>query len=193
MAASGVAAPWTTSCGRLFDAVAALAGVRLFAAHEGQAAMELEAAAHEHGTANGAIYPLPVLELELDAAADGAGGPVSFPRHASRTLVLDARPAVRAAAADGAAGRSPAEIGARFHDALAAATIEACARVARARGIDTVVLGGGVWQNRRLVEAVASGLAREGFRVWLPGKLPPNDGGIGWGQLAVAAARQSAG
>jgi hydrogenase maturation protein HypF len=167
LARTGVASPVTTSAGRLFDAVAALCGVRAEVNYEGQAAVELEAVADP---GEGAAYPLPL---------DGDG-------------VLDARPTICAIVADVAAGIPPATIAARFHNALAAATAEACTRAAERAGTDTVVLSGGVFQNRRLLESTAEPLATGGVRVLIPERLPPNDGGIAYGQLAVAAARLAA-
>ena len=81
----------------------------------------------------------------------------------------------------------------RFHNAIARATVEACARVAAAQGLDRAVLAGGVFQNRRLIESVAIGLAHAGLRVVTPERLPINDGGISYGQAAVAARRMAAG
>ncbi|HSD78694.1 MAG TPA: hypothetical protein VLA98_14870, partial [Solirubrobacteraceae bacterium] len=70
---------------------------------------------------------------------------------------------------------------------------EACARVAGRVGLGTVVLAGGVFQNRLLVEETAALLARAGLRVLLPERLPPNDGAVAFGQVAVAAARTATG
>ena len=67
-------------------------------------------------------------------------------------------------------------------------TAEACARLAGAAGLDAVVLSGGVFQNRLLLERTAADLRRRGLRVLVPERLPPNDGGIAYGQAAVAAA-----
>jgi len=162
LARTGLAAPLTTSMGRLFDAVAALCGVRTEVTYEGQAAVELEAISDR--SERGA-YPLDV--------ADG---------------VLDARPTVLAVADDVAAGVEPAVVGARFHRAVAQATAQACAEIAGARGLDTVVLSGGVWQNRLLLELTLALLRDGGLRVLVPERLPPNDGAISFGQAAVAAA-----
>jgi hydrogenase maturation protein HypF len=163
LARGGAAAPVTTSAGRLFDAVAALCGLRATVTYEGQAAAELEAACdpHERGA-----YPLPV----------GAGA------------VLDAREAIRAVARDVAAGVGAGVVAARFHRALADATARACVEVAARAGTELAVLSGGVFQNVRLLELTATRLEAAGLRVLVPERLPPNDGGISFGQAAVAAA-----
>jgi hydrogenase maturation protein HypF len=162
LARTGLAAPVTTSMGRLFDAAAALCGVRTEVTYEGQAAVELEAISDP--SASGA-YP-------LDVAAG----------------MLDARVTVLAIAADVAAGVEPAIVGARFHRAVARATADACAEAAAARGLETVVLAGGVWQNRLLLELTLPLLRDAGLRALVPERLPPNDGAIAYGQAAVAAA-----
>jgi len=169
MARSGLAAPVTTSMGRLFDAVAALAGMRARITYEGQAAAELEGAASAGSLG---AYPLPVLDAS--------------------PIVLDARPTVLAVAADAAADVAAATIAARFHAAVAGATAEACALLAQRHGLATVVLSGGVFQNRLLLDAAADALERMGLRVLVPERLPPNDGAISYGQAAVAAARIAA-
>ncbi len=166
LARDGIAAPVTTSVGRLFDAVAALCGVRARISYEGQAAAELEAAADpsERGS-----YPLPL--------AAQASGPV----------LLDAREAVLAAQWEAERGIPVAAVAARFHNALAGATALACAHAARAHGTEAVVLSGGVFQNRLLLERTSERLTAAGLRVLVPRLLPPNDGGISYGQAAVAA------
>jgi hydrogenase maturation protein HypF len=160
---TGLAAPLTTSMGRLFDAVAALCGLRTEVSYEGQAAVELEAISDRSELG---AYPL-----------DVAGG------------VLDARGTVAAVALQVAAGVEASVIGARFHRAVANATARACAEAAGARGLDTVVLAGGVWQNRLLLELTTPQLEDAGLRVLVPERLPPNDGAISVGQAAVAAAQ----
>ena len=165
LALSGFASPATTSAGRLFDAVAALCGLPARVNYEGQAAIELEALAEprERG-----IYPLPLVEHE-------------------ETLVLDARPTVAAVAAEMAAGAAAGLVSARFHNAVADATARACVRGAERHATETVVLSGGVFQNRLLLAGVEERLERAGLRVLTPARLPPNDGGIAYGQAAVAA------
>jgi hydrogenase maturation protein HypF len=168
LALGALPTPRTSSMGRLFDAVAALAGVRTRNLYEGQAAMELEACAdpRERGR-----YPLPLR------APDG-GGPA----------VWDPAPLVRAVVDDVRRGAGPARVAGRFHNALAGAVLEGCLRERDGSGLTTVALSGGCFQNRRLLEAVRRGLRHAGFRVLTHGRVPPNDGGIALGQVAVALA-----
>jgi hydrogenase maturation protein HypF len=172
LARTGVASPLTTSMGRLFDAIAALCGARAEVNYEGQAAAELEALADP---AEEGRYPLPLR--------DDGGAPI----------VLDARPTVWAVAEEVRAGVPVEAVAARFHNSLACVTAATCARLARRSGIDTVVLSGGVFQNRRLLERTRVLLEEAGLAVLTPEALPPNDGGIAYGQLAVAAARLAEG
>jgi hydrogenase maturation protein HypF len=169
--ASAKVSPVTTSMGRLFDAVAALCGIRARVNYEGQAAIELEAAAAD-GTH--APYDLPVVE-----AGDRIPGGVT----------MDARETVRAVARDLDSGAPIPAVAARFHAAVADATARACAATAERRGLDTIVLSGGVFQNRLLLERTAATLDAGGLRVLTPERLPAGDGGISFGQAAVAAAR----
>ncbi len=154
MALGGFAAPETTSMGRLFDAVAALCGVRPVVTYEGQAAIELEALADvaEHGSYAG-----------------------------------DADSWIAAVAADAGAGVPVRCRSARFHRAVAEWTAAACA----AAGTEHVVLSGGVFQNRLLLTWTAERLEALGRTVLSPERLPANDGGISFGQAAVAAARMA--
>jgi hydrogenase maturation protein HypF len=167
LALTGLASPVTTSIGRLFDAVAGLCGLRTEINYEGQAAIELEAAC-DH--AERGAYPMP-----LTHTADGM-------------LTLDARETIEAVSADVAHGEAPGTIASRFHAGLAGATVESCARAASERGTELVVLSGGVFANRRLLSETVAGLTAAGLRVLTPEKLPAGDGGISYGQAAVAAA-----
>jgi hydrogenase maturation protein HypF len=168
LARTGVASPLTTSMGRLFDAVAALCGIRAEVNYEGQAAVELEACS-DPGEER--AYPLPV---------EGEGG---------GPLVMDARAAVAEIARELEELVAIPLVAARFHNAVAEATARACVLAAGRGETETVVLSGGVFQNRRLLERAAALLGAAGLRVLVPERLPPNDGGIAYGQLAVAAAR----
>jgi hydrogenase maturation protein HypF len=171
IAASAAVSPLTTSMGRLFDAVGALCGLRADVTYEGQAAVELEAAA-VRAPEQGA-YPLAVVE----------GGGLAAGR-----LVLDPRETIRTLSRELEGGTAVPVVASRFHGAVTQATVAAVLRIAAERDLETVVLSGGVFQNRLLLEAVAAGLERRSLRVIFPERLPPNDGGISFGQAAVAAA-----
>ncbi len=168
LAQNGLASPQTTSVGRLFDAVAALCGLRAEINYEGQAAIELEASCDplERGS-----YVIDVVETE------------------DELLVLDPGEAIRAVVRDVIAGEPVGAVAARFHAGLARATVAACARAASLTGTDVIVLSGGVFANRRLLGQTAEGLDRAGLRVLTPQLLPAGDGGISYGQAAVAARR----
>ena len=183
LARRGISSPITSSVGRLFDAVSALCGVRSRVNYEGQAAIELEMAAVGSDD-DGGVYELPVLEA---GEASGAAGPDDA--GAPERLVLDGRAAVRAVVDDLSEGVSAGEVGARFHRGLAAAAARAASDAAGRAGTDTVVLSGGVFQNVLLLERTAALLDGAGLRVLVPERLPANDGGISYGQAAVAAAR----
>ena len=160
-------APLASSMGRLFDAAAAVLGVRTTRQFEGQAAMQLEAAAGRHAgnaldlplNVGGEVWeldPLPLLEVLGARRREGAD---------VRRLAADFHASVSAAAAR-----------------LAAASCERC-------GMRTVALGGGVFQNARLATEIPAALEALGLRVLTPRQLGPNDGAISYGQAAIAAAR----
>ncbi|MFP5361525.1 MAG: carbamoyltransferase HypF [Thermoleophilia bacterium] len=171
MSINGMGSPLTSSAGRLFDAVAALCGIRLEVTYEGQAAIELEALADR-----AAADPYP-LELE----------------HRGTAVALDVRPTIRAVLDDIAAGVPLGAISARFHAGVARATVQALVLVAERQELAVAVLSGGVFQNRLLLELTSAGLEQAGLRVLVPEKLPPNDGQIAFGQVAIGAARLAAG
>jgi hydrogenase maturation protein HypF len=168
LARSGTAAPPTSSAGRLFDAVAAILGVRDAVNYEGQAAVELEQLADP---GERSAYPAGVV------VADGG------------LLRLGGSDLVRAVVEDLEAGVAPPLIAARFHNGLAAATVTACEAIREDRGLRTVALSGGVFQNMLLLERTVSALDHRGFRVLTHSRVPPNDAGISLGQAAVAGAR----
>ena len=154
--------PLTSSMGRLFDGIAALGLSATYSSYEGQPAMLLESACDEQSKGH--------YELLL---------------HDGQPSELDWRPLVAAVVADRAAGVHPGTIAMRFHRALAAAVERICARFPRL----PVVLGGGSFQNRVLVELIAADWPRVTQPLGLPGRIPPNDGGLAAGQLASALAR----
>jgi hydrogenase maturation protein HypF len=170
MASRRVNAPLTSSVGRLFDAVAAILGIRDSINYEGQAAVELEQRADltELGS-----YPARVSE-----------GP---------TLALHGVDLVRAVVADLQAGIAPEAIAARFHHGLADAIVRVCLVLRETNGIDVVALSGGVFQNVLLLERTVANLEHAGFRVLTHSRVPPNDAGISLGQIAVAAATAQSG
>ena len=168
MLASNVNSPVTTSAGRLFDAVASLLGVAQRSTFEGQAAMRLEWTADPAETT---AWPLPVVD-----GTDAGGKP---------RAVVDWAPLVEALLLDLELGVPVPLLAARFHNALAGAIVEVAGRV----GCPRVALTGGCFQNRLLPERAAEGLRAAGFEVLLHRRVPPNDGGIALGQVAVAAAR----
>jgi hydrogenase maturation protein HypF len=154
-ASLAVNAPLSSGMGRLFDAVAAILGVREEVTYEGQAAIELE------------------------QLADGVDAPPY------EWCFGDATALVAAVDDDRAAGRPAPEIAAAFHETVAAAAAQACLEAGEPR---TVVLSGGTFQNLRLLGATRAHLERAGMRVLSHRLVPPNDGGISYGQAAIAAA-----
>lgn len=170
--------PLTSSVGRLFDAVAALVGVRDTIRYEGQAAIELEriAAPGDHGT-----YP---AGGGNNGTAEGAGG--------GQALRLRGTDLIAGVVEDLRDGVEAPVIAARFHSGLARLTVTTCVTLREliaAPGAGTVALSGGVFANLRLFGDVVDGLTREGFTVLTHSRVPCNDGGISLGQAVVAGAR----
>ncbi len=167
--ARGVNAPVTTSAGRLFDAVASIAGLRQRASFEGQAAMDLEFA-----IAPGVndAYPFALTEDGRQFAI----GSWQAPR-----LVIDWAPMVRAILDDAAGAVAVGVIAARAHNTM----VEMMVATASFFGQAAVVLSGGCFQNRYLTEQAVTRLRRAGFRPYWHQRIPPNDGGIALGQIAA--------
>ncbi len=174
MSVRGLNSPPTSSLGRLFDAVAALLGVRHEVVYEGQAALELEVLAQTARVAGGPVerYPFGV----------GEGTPA----------LLDVQPMIRAIVADIQQHVPAQEIALRFHWTVAELLAAACQRAREGTGLNDVALSGGVFQNRLLLERLLERLEKMAFTVWINQRVPPNDGGLSLGQLAVAAACFSA-
>ena len=166
---TGLGCVQTSSLGRLFDAVASLAGLRHVVDFEAEAAAELEGRSRGVAVAPSEAYPLPL-------APDLSGA-----------LVADPAPLVRAVVADVRGGLDAGVIGARFHAAVSRLVVDAAVAARERYGLGTVTLGGGVFQNALLLAATREMLAGQGFRVLWPRLLPPNDGGIALGQLLAAA------
>jgi hydrogenase maturation protein HypF len=158
--------PTTSSMGRLFDAVAALAGVRGVVSYEAQAAIELEALAQ--GALDQPAYPYRLDEV------DGA-------------ILVRVAELLEAVIHDVASSVAAGIIGARFHQTVAAFSMELCRRLREQSGLEAVALGGGVWQNLTLLGLVRDGLEANGFTVYTARQVPANDGGLALGQAAIAA------
>jgi hydrogenase maturation protein HypF len=159
----------TSSCGRLFDAVSSLLGIRHETTYEGQAAIELEMAATE---ASGE-YPF--------AIEDGA------------PFQIDVRPMIEAIVRDVIAGAAVGEISARFHFTMARVIAASCDRLRASHGLARVCLSGGTFQNLRLLGHAATLLREGGFEVFIHHRAPANDGGIALGQAVIASARLRSG
>ncbi|MBN2847824.1 MAG: carbamoyltransferase HypF [Coriobacteriia bacterium] len=169
MIAHGLNTPRTSSMGRLFDAVAALAGVRDDTLYEGQAAIELEVLADP--AAEG------TYAFDIAAAEDGP-------------LVVDSAPVLAAVLDDVAAGVAASAISARFHRSVVQAIVDGCLRAAPAAGTTTVALAGGVFMNRLVIAGAVRGLRQAGLIPLTHRRLPANDGGVAYGQAIVAWARR---
>jgi hydrogenase maturation protein HypF len=171
---TGLNTPLTSAAGRLFDAVAALAGIRQRVTYEAQAAIELEMAATRWAAAQALPGPDVAYPFDIRAGDDGE--------------VIQLRRLVEAVQADIAAGTDPGEVGYRFHQTLAAMIATVCQRIAGEGPDDlsTVALSGGCFQNRLLLELTVPLLERAGFRVLIHRQVPCNDGGVSLGQAALA-------
>ncbi|MGE5763491.1 MAG: carbamoyltransferase HypF, partial [Mycobacterium leprae] len=182
MVERAVNSPQASSAGRLFDAVASLLGLCDTATYEGEAAVTLEAAALEAAATEGAT---------LEGIVDDSDRSALGWRLARRDglWVYDVVPTLRDVLSGHADGVPVARLAARFHATVAAVTVACCLEAARETGLRDVCLSGGVFQNVRLTAAVVKDLDHEGLRVHLNEQVPANDGGISYGQAAVAAAR----
>ncbi|MFH1070132.1 MAG: carbamoyltransferase HypF [Candidatus Glassbacteria bacterium] len=166
----GTNCPVSTGCGRYFDAVAALLGVRGESLYEGQAAVELESTAARATVKKARSYGFDLTER------DGVLVPC-----------LDTM--LNEIARDAAAGVDPACIARGFHESLAQALAESTGRIASGAGIGRVVLSGGVFNNRILITSLRRRLAGRGLKVYTHRRVPPGDGGISLGQAVIAARR----
>ncbi|MFI5246173.1 MAG: carbamoyltransferase HypF, partial [Gemmatimonadales bacterium] len=161
-----VNAPLASSMGRLFDAAAAVLGVRRVASYEGQAASELESLA---GALRARPFAMPLSER------DGR-------------LVLDPVPLLVALGESRQRGDDVDLLAARFHESVVDSCAEVARSVAEATGLGVIALGGGSFQNARLLSGIRRRLEDHGLRVLVPRRLGPNDGAISYGQAAIAAA-----
>jgi hydrogenase maturation protein HypF len=188
-----VNAPLASSMGRLFDAAAAVLGVRLEAFYEGQAAMELEALAslHIRGLADSDADPAEWLAAGRVGAAVSAI-PLPLDRPADGPAMMDPIPLLVGRAERRVAGESVGSLAVLFHVSVGEATVDLAATACREHDVRRVALGGGVFQNALLLAIVRKGLEERGFEALVPERLGPNDGGISYGQAVVAAATLAA-
>ena len=167
----GLNSPLTSSLGRLFDAVAALIGLRSEVLYEGQAAIELEILAAEAHFPESSIYPFTIQ------------------RRDQTPFILDIAPMMHAIVDDIERDLSLSHIASSFHRSIAELLVTASIEAREQTGLSTVALSGGVFQNRLLLETLKARLEEMHFQVYINRLVPPNDGGLSLGQLAVAAAR----
>jgi hydrogenase maturation protein HypF len=165
----------TSSAGRLFDAASAILGVCHEISYEAQAAIELESLVGDTGRArDDGAYPYDIIEED-------------------EALIVDPSRTVRALAESVKRGDPCDRAASQFHETVVAFCREVCGRVAAARGIGTVALSGGVFQNRYLLGRLSEVLASDGLRVLVNREVPTNDGGVSLGQAIIASARSRAG
>ncbi len=153
----------TSSCGRLFDAVSSIVGLRHEVTFEGQAAIELEMIADP---AVERVYPYVIGEADV--------------------AQLDMRPMIDAIVRDLSRAVPGSDIAAAFHNTIAKLIVDVCANIRQRDGLNRVCLSGGTFQNMFLLERAVRGLRQNGFEVFLHSKVPPNDGGIALGQAVIA-------
>jgi hydrogenase maturation protein HypF len=154
--------PWTSSMGRLFDAISSLLSIRDEVHYEGQAAIELEM-----------------------IAEPGLDGEYRFLLKKDKPTVIDTMEIIRGVVYDLLEGISPSRISEKFHRTIARMIIDICEALRSEEDLNRVVLSGGVFQNMTLLSLVTRGLKRSGFEVYTHHAVPPNDGGISLGQAVI--------
>ena len=167
-----IRSPLTSSCGRLFDAVAALCGICSPITYEGQAAVKLQHLARD-GISARYLYTIDYEDTDMPA-------------------VISFGPALEEIIADLEGNTAVGIISAKFHNAVAAGVADMCDRIRQIDCLDTVVLSGGVFQNDRLLVQTIKCLRDSDFNVFYHTVVPPNDAGIALGQAAIAGARYQA-
>jgi len=167
----GINAPFSSGMGRLFDTVAALIGIGRRVNYEGQAAVELEQVIDD---STAGVYRIDIIP---DPDESGSG------------YVLDWRPLIVSLAEDLRRGAAKGAMAVRFHRAVVDVCVEICGRLREETDASRVALSGGCWQNVWLLEHAWAALTQAGFTVYGNSQVPANDGGIAYGQAAVAAAK----
>lgn len=164
--------PLTSSCGRLFDGVAALIGIRQHVNYEAQAAIELEMTLHD--AEKEASYPLELL-------------------HHGASIAIGTRPLFEAIIRDLAENVPPPVMSARFHNGLVAILLEIASILGKSQQLDRVCLSGGTFNNLYLSQNLSQALSRAGFKVFIQTEVPSGDGGLSLGQALVAAHKANRG
>jgi hydrogenase maturation protein HypF len=188
MSEKGINCPQTSSLGRLFDAVAALLGLHHEVDYEGQAAIALEMLAMKcNDDVAGypfALRPDRATELEMTTPSLSSLPTIKAP------FRFDVAPLIEAITQDCMRGVSAERIARSFHLTIARMLTSACIEARKQAGLCTIALSGGVFQNRLLLELLLASLEQRTFQIYINRRVPPNDGGLSLGQLAIAAARR---
>ena len=180
MIESGLNTPYTSSAGRLFDAVSAILGVCVQPTYEGEAAILLDAVR--------ASAPGDVLDSRYAVLIEKNAATETSTAHDTSVVLFDAGLTLRAVLDDLVAGVPVPEISLRFHQAMVGALVQVAELVRAMYDINLVALSGGCFMNRFLLQESARMLGELGFTVAVNGNLPPNDGCVSFGQAVVAAA-----
>ena len=188
MITKGINSPSTSSLGRLFDAVAALLCLRSEVLYEGQAAIELEMLA-QSGHGQNDLHAQEMKTYPFTIQQQIGYGPGLPPPWKQSPAKLDVTSMVRAIVDDIQQNLPVHEIAMRFHCTIAELLATACLKAREQTGLNIIALSGGVFQNRLLLEQLMLCLDAMSFQVYINRRVPPNDGGLSLGQLAVAAAR----
>lgn len=163
MMEKGINTPYTSSAGRLFDAVASLLGVCDVSTHQAEAPVKLEQLASDELHSRYSV----LIEEEI----------------------ISMRPVLKGILEDLNAGVPAGDLSARFHNTLSWLLLEKAKLYRLQTGVEKVVISGGCFQNKRLTEQLQRMFAKEGIPLYVPGRIPCNDGGIAVGQLAIAASQ----
>ena len=164
--------PLTSSMGRLFDGVASLLDLQHFVNYEGQAAIKLESIADERETGH---YP---FGINTNAGA-----------HCNRLIVIQWQPVIKHIIEDMQHGIASSIISARFHNSIVDMVYQVCIILRNSKGVNDVVLSGGVFQNNFLLSRLVKKLKLQGFTLYSHKKVPCNDGGLSLGQAVIAGER----
>ena len=184
----GINTPYTSSVGRLFDAVSALLDICTRPTYEGEAAIALEAAMSSatSSSAYDSQADRYTFEVQKNSATEHSTA------LDTSMFIIDAEKVLRAIAEDVRGGVEAAVIARRFHDAVVRLVVLVSQITYQIYGIKIVVLSGGVWMNRYLTEHTVRELQKAGFDVVLNKDLAPNDGGVSYGQAVVSCAKKIA-